>query len=64
MFVYIPFSEYMTIKETLKVKTVSATSPTVEASTNQQQQIVDKPIILLDEFEKSKDKQKEKQQED
>ena len=30
-----------------KVKTVSTTSPTVEVSTNQQQQIVEKKLITL-----------------
>ena len=38
-----------------KVQTVNTTSPTVEVSTNQQQQKVDQPITLLDEYEKSKD---------
>ena len=37
----------MTEKKNKKVKTVSTTSPTVEETTNQQQQIVDKNLITL-----------------
>ena len=43
------------MKEIKKVNTVSTTSLTVEVPTNQQQKSVDQPIILLDEFEKSRD---------